>query len=196
MRKKTSGGAGMEDRIEYLIELVEKLFEKVERLERLMVSGRARVGVQGLRERRLSAQELSDQELKLLKVFFEWARGRWSEWVSSYEEGKLEGYDSKRDLVILRKGTIVEFLDIASDLGYRKHEVLGLLADLGVLRFWERGGKRQYCIAIRVDKPVRTRVHGYYVLDLKRMREVSEELRGLLSGGVSEGFVEGEVDAL
>lgn len=181
----------MEDRIERLIGLIEGLVERVERLERLIVDrviGRKLRGVDGkLGGARIGARELSEDEVELMKEFFEWVKGNWGKWKEMYEQGYMEGYDRERGLVILRKGTMEEFLGRAVDLGFKRQGVLGLLADLGILRYWERGGKRQYCIAVRVTKPMKGRKNGCYVLEYDRLREVAMELKELLGAKEAKG---------
>ncbi len=190
----------MEGRIDYLIELVEGLVERVDRLERLLleVLGRRMKVVDGQlgRLRVLSVRDLSEDGLIVLEMFYEWARGRWRDWEVSYEEGRLEGYDRERGWVLLKKLTMQEFLDRALGLGYKRQGVLRVLGDLGILKYWERGRKRQYCIAVWITKPVRgaRQVGGYYVLDFERMRVVAQELRELMAGrgGSEERQSEGE----
>jgi hypothetical protein len=172
----------MEDRVERLERLVEELVEEVRvmrlNLERLL-RRRMRKKVGKLGEASLGVWELSEDEREIVRAFLEWARGKWYEWKVGYEEGKIEGYDSRRGLVLLRRGTMNEFLDLVRELGYGKERVFEVLGSLGILRYWESGGRRQYCIAVRVDKPARAVVSGYYVLVLKKMQEVSQELRVL-----------------
>jgi hypothetical protein len=181
----------MEDRVERLERLVEGLVEEVRELKELMRLA-VRKGVLRVKSgnglEAGSIRGLSEGELEVVRAFLEWARGKWAEWKVSYEEGRIEGYDSKRGLVLLRKGTMNEFLDLVGDCGFSRQDVLRLLGDLGILRYWERGRVRQYCIAVRVDKPVRTKVNGYYVVVFKRVQEVSEELRGLFGEFVEEGI--------
>jgi hypothetical protein len=183
----------MEDRVERLERLVEELVEEVRGmrlvLERLL-RRRMRGKVGKLGEARLGVWDLSEDEREIVRAFLEWARGKWYEWKVGYEEGKIEGYDSRRGLVLLRKGTMNEFLDLVRELGYGKERVFEVLGGLGILRYWESGGRRQYCIAVRVDKPARSVVSGYYVLVFKRMQEVSQELR-MLDG---KGGIEGEAE--
>ena len=182
----------MEDRVERLIGLVEGLVERVERLERLIVDrviGRKLKGVDGkLGGARIWVRDLSEDEVELMKEFFEWVKGNWGKWKEMYERGYMEGYDKERGLVILRKGTMEEFLGRVVDLGYKRQGVLGLLGDLGILRYWERGGKRQYCIAVRVTKPMKGRKNGCYVLVYERVREVALELRELLDDKEAKGM--------
>jgi len=198
----------MEDRIKMLESLVEVLVEEVRRmreelgemrllLERL--SGRKLRRVDGRVEgRRLEIRDLSREELEVLNIFFEWLRGNWGRWKVSYEEGYMEGYDSKRGLVLLRRGTMMEFLDRVDELGYSKQGVLKLLGDLGILRYWDKEGKRQYCIAVRITKPMRSVVSGYYVLGFERVREVGQELKERvgemmeISRGIKSAVVAGE----
>jgi hypothetical protein len=187
---KQRGGGEMEDRIKMLESLVGVLVEEVRRmreelgemrllLERL--SGRKLRRVDGRIEgRRLEIGDLSSEELEVLKIFFDWLRGNWERWKASYEEGYMEGYDSKRGLVLLRRGTMREFLDRVVELGYSKQGVLKLLGDLGILRYWDKEGKRQYCIAVRITKPMRSVASGYYVLGFERVREVGQGLRSYL----------------
>jgi hypothetical protein len=178
----------MEDRVERLERLVEELVEEVrgmrlvlERLLRRRVRGKGKVEKGGSLSS-LSVWDLSEEERELVRVFLDWARGKWSEWKISYEEGKMEGYDGRRGLVLLRKGTMNEFLDLMNEQGVMKQDVLRLLSDLKILKYWESGGRRQYCIGVRVDKPTKGIVSGFYVLVFKRMQEVSQELQGLSEG--------------
>jgi hypothetical protein len=145
------------------------------------ISGGRREGVSGL----------SEEEVRVLEGLLEWVRGRWREWVKSYDEGRLEGYDRKRDLLLLKKRTFEEFLRSVSGVGLSVREILKLLGDLGILKFWDKGrGQRQYCIAIRVDKPVRgALLKGYYVLVVERMKEVAFKLKD--SGSAGGSLVEG-----
>jgi hypothetical protein len=193
----------MEDRIERLERLVEELVEEVRELKELLRLA-VRQGVLKVRggDLRVGVRDLSEGEVMVLREFLEWARGKWHEWKVGYEEGKIEGYDSRRGLVLLRRGTMNEFLDLVRELGYSKERVFEVLGGLGILRYWESGGKRQYCIAVRVDKPARSVVSGYYVLVFKRVQEVSQELQRSFSEGVSSGgevsgeFVEGGIEAV
>ncbi|MCR6624635.1 MAG: hypothetical protein NDF58_08695 [archaeon YNP-LCB-024-027] len=186
-------GDRLEQLVEDLVRVVKDLSERVEECNELLRVA-VRQGVLKVRRgggKKLKVGDLSGRELELLERFFEWARVKWVEWERGYEEGFMEGYDRERGWILLRKGTMNEFLDRVSDLSSSRQELLGLLGDLGVLRYWEgRGGKRQYCIAVRITKPVRGErmTSGYYVLEFDRLREVSQELRRL--GGVwSEGGV-------
>jgi hypothetical protein len=142
-----------------------------------VVDGRGRrIGVSAL-------SELSEEEVRVVESLLEWVRGRWGEWVRSYNEGRLEGYDSKRDLLLLKKKTFEEFLYSVSGLGLSSRDVLKLLGDLGVLKFWDKGrGQRQYCIAIRVDKPTRSLLKSYYVLVVEAMKKIAHELKELNEG--------------
>jgi hypothetical protein len=184
----------MEERLERLERLVERLVDEVRRCNELLELAvrRGVLRVEGGKKRVevLRVKDLGEGELRVLEEFFEWAEGKKYEWVMSYEEGRMEGYDRRRGWLILRRGVMNEFLDLVSDLGYSRQGVLGLLGDLGILRYWEKKSGRQYCIAVRVDKPSRCLVKGRYVLVVDRMREVREELRGLRGvrggGGVEE----------
>jgi hypothetical protein len=171
---------GMEGRIERLERLVEGLIEEVRELKELvrLAVRRGVLRVKGGGEV-VGVKGLSEGELGVLREFLEWARGRWREWERGYEEGRMEGYDGRRGWILLRRGTMNEFLDLVGERRFSRQDVLRLLGDLGVLRYWERGGVRQYAISVRVDRPMRTKVSGYYVLVFKRMQEVSQELRML-----------------
>jgi len=184
----------MESKIERLVEglvgLVDSLVVEVREmrreledmrliLERLL--GRKLKRVEGkVGEVRLEVGDLSREELELLKVFWQWVLERKKEWSVSYDNGEMEGFDKKRGLILLKRGTMQEFLDRAFDLGYSKQGVLKLLGDLGILRYWEREGKRQYCIAVRITKPNRSMVSGYYVMIEKRLSEVLFQLKSIL----------------
>ncbi len=165
--------------VEELVEQVQGLVEEVremrlvlEKLLRRRVRGKGKVEKGGS----LSVWDLSEEERELVRVFLDWARSKWSELEKSYEEGKIEGYDSRRGLVLLRKGTMREFFDLVKE-SFRVQDVLQLLGNLRILKYWESGGRRQYCIGVRVDKPLKARISGYYVLDVMKMREVGQELR-------------------
>ncbi len=170
------GGGKMEGRVDRLIK---ELVERVERLERIVLGKRLRG-----KKAEIGVRDLSERELELLGIFYEWARERWREWEVSYEEGRLEGYDRERGWILLKRRTMERFLDRVAGLGFKKVEALRLLADLRILRYWGRDNRRQYCIAVRMTKPLKggRALSGYYVLIFERMRVVAQELRELIAG--------------
>jgi hypothetical protein len=173
----------MEDRLERLEVLVEVLIEEVRGLRSLLegfLEKKGRKARQAVSVERLEVKDLSKDELELLEAFLKWMKSRWKWWKVSYDLGEREGYDSKRGLVFLHKRTMKEFFQLISELGYGKPEALRLLGGLKILKYWERDGKRQYCIAVRLTKPVRSVASGYYVVDYERMKEVALELKEVL----------------
>jgi hypothetical protein len=176
----------MEGRLERLERLVESLVkefsglaEEVKELknvlERLLCR---RLRVEEVEEGRvLLLSELSKDELGVVKEFLDWMRENWKEWVKMYEEGYMEGFDSRAGRLCLRRDTVEKFLERAYEKGYVRRDVLRVLGDVGLLRYRVVGrGRRQYCIAVRISKPVRT-VVSRYIVDIERAKEISEELR-------------------
>jgi hypothetical protein len=192
-----------------LRELVEEVRGLREAIERLMSR---RLRVERVSDEYLSVYQLSEDEVRLVEMFIEWMRENWYKWKEMYEGGKLEGVDKDKGMVYLRRGTLWEFLEKVSDLGYVKSEVLRLLGNLGVLRFKvKEGGRRQYCIPVRMrlvgvgpdgKEVVQTPVGSRYVVNVNRLSEVSQELRSVLkakeevesAGVASELLVQSRVE--
>jgi hypothetical protein len=186
-----------------LRELVEEVRGLREAIERLMSR---RLRVERVGDEHLFAHQLSEDEVRLVEMFMDWMRGNWYKWVEMYEGGQLEGVDKDRGVVYLRRGTLLEFLERVSGLGYVRGEVLRLLGDLGVLRFKvKESGRRQYCIPVRMrvvgegpDGRVveRTTVGSRYVVEVNRLSEVSRELREMRRVKYGEEGVDGGVGQL
>jgi len=166
------------ERLERLERMVEELVVDVRDmrliLERLLNRKMKRSGKGNVV---LGVEDLSKDEVEILAEFFKWLKGKLDEWGGEYNVRNTEGHDKDRGLVILRRETMYEFLDsMAIKFGYNRHSVLGLLADVGVLKYWQTGKKRQYCIAIRIDKPAKAVVSGRFVLVFDRVKELEEEV--------------------
>lgn len=167
------------DRLERLEGLVEDLVREVQCLrdvlERLF---NRKLRLEGGKV--LSLRELGEDELWVVKEFLDWMRENWRDWVRMYEDGYTEGVDNMSGRVCLKKGTIEEFLERVCERGYMRRDVLRVLGDVGLLRYRDIGkGQRQYCIAVRIRKPLRA-VVSRYVVDVERAKEVSQELKSLL----------------
>ena len=130
----------------------------------------------------LGVEDLSRDEVWVLGEFIKWLDRKMEEWGGGYKVESVEGFDEGKGVVILSKETMYEFLDsLAVKFGYKRHSVLGLLADVGLLKFWQTGGKRQFCIAVRVDKPMRGGiVSGRFVIVYDRFKELKERVVEML----------------
>jgi hypothetical protein len=144
----------------------------LERLLNRKLKGSGKVG------KVLGVEDLSRDEVWVLGEFIKWLDRKVEEWGGGYKVERVEGFDEGRGIVILSKETMYEFLDsLAVKFGYKRHSVLGLLADVGLLKFWQTGGKRQFCIAVRVDKPMRGGiVSGRFVIVYDRFKELKERV--------------------
>ena len=165
--------------LERLGRMVEELVIEVrdmrlilERLLNRKLKGSGKVG------KVLGVEDLSRDEVWVLGEFIKWLDRKMEEWGGGYKVERVEGFDEGRGIVILSKETMYEFLDsLAVKFGYKRHSVLGLLADVGLLKFWQTGGKRQFCIAVRVDKPMRGGiVSGRFVIVYDRFKELKERV--------------------
>jgi len=169
--------------LERLSRLVEELVIEVRDmrliLERLLNRKLKGVGKVG---KVLGVEDLSRDEVWVLGEFIKWLDRKMEEWGGGYKVESVEGFDEGKGVVILSKETMYEFLDsLAVKFGYKRHSVLGLLADVGLLKFWQTGGKRQFCIAIRVDKPMKGGiVSGRFVIVYDRFKELKERVVEML----------------
>lgn len=164
--------------LERLSRLVEGLMEEVREM-RVVLERLLRRRMRGNKSGRvvLGVGELSRDELQVIVEFVKWMERKMGEWGNEYRMEDVEGFDRDRGLVILRKETMYEFLDMITPQYEYSRGIFGILGDIGVLKFWQSGGKRQYCIAVRVNKPVRGVVSGRYVVMYEKLKEVAEEVR-------------------
>jgi hypothetical protein len=184
-----------------LVEVVEGLRKDIQVLRDVVMGRKVRKGKGVVVGYRLSLSELGGEEVEIVKRFLYWLWEFRGEWVDMYSRGEAEGFDVRRMRVYLRGRTMEGVLERVLEGGYSRREVLKLLSEVGLLLYRvDGGGRRQYCIPVRVvvgfgsgGKEVRG-VASRYVIDWGRVEELTKEVVGKGRGG--ERVVESGDDCL